>query len=101
MRKENEIAQRALDLYSGCMGLLTQILALVYQPFGGIFLCGDVILKNKSFIPGSNFLKILHQNKKQSSLLKMFPVFMVTVKNLNLLGNLWIAKKKITNRGEL
>jgi glucokinase len=95
VRQENEIAERALHLYYSCIGQVAQILALVYQPFGGIFLCGDVVLKDQSFIPGSNLLKNLHQNKKQSELLKEFPVFIVTVKNLNLLGNLWIARKKV------
>lgn len=95
VRHENKIAERALHLYYSCIGQVAQILALVYQPFGGIFLCGDVILKDQSFIPGSHLLKKLHQNKKQSALLKKFPVFIVTVKNLNLLGNLWIARKKI------
>ncbi len=95
VRHESVVAEKALHLYYSCIGQLAQILALVYKPFGGIFLCGDVILKDQSFIPGSNLLRILHQNKKQSSLLKMFPVFIVSVKNINLRGNLYISKKKI------
>lgn len=95
IQQKDKLSENALELFYRCTGKIAQILALAYQPFGGIFLCGDVIRKNQSFIPESGFLKELHKNGAQSHLLKRFPVYMVTKNNLNIMGNLWAARNQI------
>jgi len=95
IQQRDKISEKALELFFRCTGKIAQILALAYQPFGGIFLCGDVIRKNQSFIPKGGFLEELHGNVTQSNLLKMFPVYVVTKKNLNIIGNLWAARNQI------
>ena len=97
--QKDKLSKNALELFYRCTGKIAQILALAYQPFGGIFLCGDVIRKNQSFIPESGFLKELHKNGTQSHLLKMFPVYIVTKKNLNIMGNLRAARNHIKGNG--
>ena len=97
--QKDKLSKKALELFYRCTGKIAQILALAYQPFGGIFLCGDVIRKNQSFIPESGFLKELHKNGTQSHLLKMFPLYIVTKKNLNIMGNLRAARNHIKGNG--
>lgn len=99
IQQKDKLSENALELSYRCAGKIAQVLALAYQPFGGIFLCGDVIRKNQSFIPESRFLKELHKNGTQSHLLKMFPVYMVTKKNLNIMGNLSAARHQIKGNG--
>jgi len=98
IQQMDKLSEKALELFFRCTGKIAQILALAYQPFGGIFLCGGVIRKNQSFIPESGFLEELHGNAIQSNLLKMFPVYVVTKKNLNIIGNLWAARNQIKGK---
>ena len=96
LQRKDKIAELALELFFRCAGKAAQVLALIYQPFGGIFLCGDVIRKNKEFIRNSGFMEELHDNATLCKLLKIFPVYIIAKKNLNLIGNFWISG--ITNK---
>lgn len=99
IQHEDNRAEKALDLYLRCLGQAAQVLALAYQPFGGIFLCGDVIAKNRTFVAESGLMEVLHRNDQQAALVKMFPVYLITRKNLNIMGGLWAARNHL-NRTE-
>lgn len=82
--------QTSLDLYYRCAGTLAQIAALMFKPFGGIYLMGNSTRKNFSFIPQSSFLPALQNNPIQAALLGKFPVYLIT-DDLNLDGAARIA----------
>ncbi len=97
--KADDIAQRvtndssanlALNIYYQCTGALAQVLALTFQPYGGIYVAGASTRQNHLFIPDSPFLTELHKNTSHSSLLKAFPVYLIK-EELNLHGAAYVA----------
>lgn len=86
------LAEAALELYYRAVARVAQILALVYQPRGGIFLAGGSSRKNRAFILRGPFVRELQDNPAQGPLLAQFPVFLV-LEELNLRGALCAARE--------
>ena len=87
--------REALEMYYRCMAKVAQILALTFQPFGGIYLSGKSTIRNLSFIENSGFIFELQDNLKLGQLLKRFPVYVITQKDLNIRGALWACSERI------
>ena len=87
--------EEALDIYYRCMAKVAQILALTYQPFGGIYIGGESTRRNLSFVKKSRFISELHDNSKLGRLLERFPVYVITQSDLNIRGALWACREKI------
>jgi glucokinase len=88
-----EIAGQALNYFYRITGRLIQIMSLVIQPYGGIFLCGTSTVRNAEFIFRSDLLREIHNSLVRKELLEQFPVYLVTKENINLAGGLWAARK--------
>ena len=84
----------ALDCYYSIAGRLTQVVALAFQPFAGIYLAGGTTRKNLPFIGGSGYMENLHNNPVREELLKTFPVYLMP-EYMNLIGAMYLANTQI------
>ncbi len=87
--QKNEICFATMDIFYRCVGKLAQAIALIIQPYGGIFLCGSNTSKNEEIIINSQMLKELQTNYLRQEQLKQFPVYLVKDDDINLRGALW------------
>ena len=87
--------EEALEIYYRCVGRAAQLLALAFQPFGGIYLSGESTIRNLSFILKSGFLSELQDNPTLGRLLERFPVYAITHRELNIRGALWACRERI------
>ncbi len=84
-------AEQALSVFYTCAGYFCQLMALGFQPFGGVFIGGTSTVKNVDFIKNSPLLNAFLDNSAQKSLLTRFPVYLVKKSDLNLDGALWLG----------
>lgn len=80
----------ALNMFYQCCGALAQVLALTFQPYGGIYLGGESTRRNLGFIGNSPLLRQLQDNEVRGGLLREFPVYLVE-DELNLSGAAYAA----------
>jgi glucokinase len=95
IKRNDLLSEQALDLYYRCVGRMAQTMALLLQPYGGIFLCGHSINKNEIFIDHSGMIREIHSNKNQRDLLMQFPISIIKDEDINIKGGLWICKEMI------
>lgn len=88
----DETCAAALDFYYYAAGALTQVMALAFQPFAGIYLGGETTAKNISFIRHSAYVDSLQDNAVRNGLLRSFPVYLVP-EYMNLNGTLYLASR--------
>lgn len=91
IKRNDPLCINSMDMYCRCMGKVAQIMALVYKPYGGIFIGGDVSLRNSCFIKESSFVQEMQQNQIHRDLLKKFPIYLIK-KELNINGCFWIGR---------
>lgn len=84
-----EVCFETMDIFYRCVGKLAQAIALIVQPFGGIFLCGGNTAKNEEMIIKSRILEELQTNHLRQEQLEQFPVYLVKDEDINLRGALW------------
>jgi len=90
---KDEVCFEAMDLFYRCVGKLGQAIALIVQPFGGIFLCGGNTAKNENIIKKSRILDELQTNHLRQEQLEQFPVYLVKDDDVNLRGALWVCNR--------
>lgn len=90
----------ALNIYYRYAGALAQLLALCYQPLGGIYLAGETTIRNASFIQQSHFLAELHHSTTQRELLQSYPVYLIE-DEINLQGAAYLARLHINGNGQV
>lgn len=83
----------ALTCYYHAAGALTQVVALAFQPFAGIYLGGYTTAKNMVFIRHSSFVAKLQDNDLRRDLLQSFPVYLIPA-YMNLIGTQYLASRK-------
>lgn len=88
----DELCAAALDFYYHAAGALTQVVALAFQPFAGIYLSGSTTVNNISFIRRSSYIGGLQNNDIRKGLLQSFPVYLVP-QYMNLDGTLYLASR--------
>ena len=88
----DELCAAALDFYYYAAGALTQVVALAFQPFAGIYLGGGTTANNISFIRRSSYVDGLQDNAIRRGLLQSFPVYLVP-EYMNLEGTLYLASR--------
>ncbi|MCF7857852.1 MAG: glucokinase [Candidatus Cloacimonetes bacterium] len=88
----DEYAIEALDIFYRCAGRLIQAMALMAQPFNGIYLCGASTINNTKFIQQSNFVKELHNCSLRKKLLSQFPIYLISKPDINITGGLWAGR---------
>lgn len=95
VQKSDTRCQAAMDMFYRCVGALAQVLALTFQPYGGIYLAGESSRRNSLFIPQSPLLPELHNNPVRYDLLQTFPVYLVPA-DINLDGAACIASQQLS-----
>lgn len=93
VNENDELAIEALDLFYKLTGRLIQAMALMIQPYGGIYLCGSSTINNAKFIKQSKLIDELHNCLIRKQLLAQFPVYIIKKSDINLVGGLWAGKK--------
>ncbi|MBF8270578.1 MAG: hypothetical protein HW386_2287 [Gammaproteobacteria bacterium] len=86
----DKTCREALACYYHAAGALTQVVALAFQPFAGIYLGGETTTKNMAFIRHSSFVAKLQDNNQRRDLLQSFPVYLLPA-YLNLTGAQYLA----------
>ena len=89
----DKACREALACYYHAAGALTQVVALAFQPFAGIYLGGDTTAKNMAFIRHSSFVAKLQDNDLRRDLLQSFPVYLIP-EYMNLIGTQYLASRK-------
>ena len=93
LQNKDDFAVEALNYFYRVAGRIVQAMCLVVQPYGGVFLCGASTEKNADFIPGSDFLKEMHNSLVRKEMLEQYPVYIVTKRNINIAGGLWACRE--------
>lgn len=86
-------AIEALNIFYRCVGRLIQAMALMIQPYGGIYLCGASTINNNKFIMQSGLIEELHNCLIRQQLLIQFPVYIITKPDINIAGGLWACRR--------
>lgn len=81
-----EAAQKALELFATTYGAYVGNLALLYQPMGGIYVCGSVAAELKHWMQSSQFLNACLKKGRMSNIVKQTPIYLVTNSAINLQG---------------
>ena len=92
VNESDKNAIEALNIFYRCVGRIIQAMALMTQPYGGIFLCGESTIKNVKFIPESDLLKEFHNCQIRKQLLIQYPVYIITKPDINIAGGLWACR---------
>ncbi len=85
-------AIEALELFYRCTGRIIQAMALMIQPYGGIYLCGASTINNATFIQNSKLIEEFHNCLIRQQLLVQFPVYIITKPDINIAGGLWACR---------
>lgn len=85
----DERCQQALHYYYHFAARFSQLLALAYLSFGGLFLAGGSTRSNAPLISGEGFLASFRDNERMGPVLSQVPVFLVLAE-ITLLGS-WTA----------
>lgn len=85
-------ATESLNIFYGCVGRIMQAMALMIQPYGGIYLCGASTINNAKFILQSDMIKEFHNCLIRRQLLTQFPVYLITKPDINIAGGLWLCR---------
>ena len=93
VNRNDKYAIEALDIFYRCAGRIIQAMALMIQPYGGIYLCGASTIKNKQFIHQSRLIEELHNCLIRKQLLTQFPVYIIAKPDINIAGGLWACRR--------
>ena len=88
----DKYAIEALNIFYKCVGRIIQAMALMIQPYGGIYLCGASTINNAKFIHQSGLMEEFHNCLIRQQLLIQFPVYIITKPDINIAGGLWACR---------
>ena len=91
----DKYAVEALNIFYRCVGRIIQAMALMIQPYGGIYLCGASTINNAKFIHQSRLIEEFHNCLIRQQLLIRFPVYIITKPDINIAGGLWACRNII------
>ncbi len=91
----DKYAVEALNIFYRCVGRIIQAMALIIQPYSGIYLCGASTINNAKFIHQSGLIEELHNCLIRQQLLIQFPVYIITKSDINIAGGLWACRNII------
>ncbi|MCK5051351.1 MAG: glucokinase [Candidatus Cloacimonetes bacterium] len=88
----DKYAVEALNIFYRSVGRIIQAMALMIQPYGGIYLCGASTINNAKFIHQSGLMKEFHNCLIRQQLLTQFPVYLIKKPDINIAGGLWACR---------
>lgn len=81
-----EAAQKAIKLFATTYGAYVGNLALLYQPMGGIYVCGRVAAELQHWMQSPQFLNACLKKGRMSHIVQQTPIYLVTSSAINLQG---------------
>ena len=81
-----EAAQKAITLFATTYGAYVGNLALLYQPMGGIYVCGRVAAELQRWMQSPQFLNACLKKGRMSQIVRQTPIYLVTSSAINLQG---------------
>ena len=79
-------ARETMRLFARLCGAVAGNLALTCLPFGGLYLAGGVVQKNRALFASTAFLDAFHAKGRMAALLEQVPLRVVTESRVGLLG---------------
>ncbi|HVR44344.1 MAG TPA: glucokinase [Thermoanaerobaculia bacterium] len=87
----NPLARATFDLFVDVYGAEAGNLGLECLARGGVFLAGGIAAKNVGRFRDGRFVRAFTDKGRLSSLVRQFPVFVITNPKVGLLGAAWLA----------
>ena len=84
--KTDPLAEQALSLFMKIYGAKAGNLALNCLPKSGLYICGGIAAKNRSFLKNSHFMTSFNAKGRMQELMEQIPVKLVTNQEAGLLG---------------
>jgi glucokinase len=91
--KNIESADRALSLFVQIYGAYIGNIALIFKPYGGIFITGGVAAKMLQKMQSKSFINAYLNKGRMSTLVEQIPVYLVTNERIGVLGAMSEAAK--------
>jgi len=79
-------AESALDLFTNLYGAWVGNVALLYQPFGGLYVAGGVAVHMPERIQSPRFMAAATDKGRMRSVVERTPIFLITCKRLGVQG---------------
>jgi len=84
--EDNEAAGRALSLFVQIYGAYIGNIALLFKPYGGIYITGGIAAKILNKMQSEEFIDAYLNKGRMSSLVKQITVYLVTNESIGVLG---------------
>jgi glucokinase len=84
--ENDEVADRALSLFVQIYGAYTGNIALLFKPYGGIFITGGIAAKIANKMQSENFINAYLNKGRMRSLVEQIAVYLVTNERVGVLG---------------
>jgi glucokinase len=91
--KNNEAADRALSLFVQIYGAYIGNIALLYKPYGGIFITGGIAAKMVNRMQSEEFINAYFNKGRMRELVEQIAVYLVTNERVGVLGAMSEALK--------
>lgn len=91
--ENDEVADRALSLFVQIYGAYTGNIALLFKPYGGIFITGGIAAKIANKMQSENFINAYLNKGRMRSLVEQIAVYLVTNERVGVLGAMSEAVK--------
>ncbi len=91
--KIDEVADNAVSLFVQIYGAYVGNIALLFKPYGGIFITGGIAAKMLAKMQSEEFIKAYLNKGRMQELVKQIAVYLVTNKRVGVLGALSAAVK--------
>jgi glucokinase len=85
----NEVCKEIMTLFAQMLAAFASNIALIFMPFGGLYLAGGVVIKNQSLLLNNNlFMNTFEKNYNANigPLLKKVPVYIIKDYSISLYG---------------
>jgi glucokinase len=96
----DEIAIDAMRLFVRILAGFAGNLAMLFQPFAGLYIAGGIAPKIQKWLNSDEFIEYYSAKGRMSSLILRVPVILITNENVGLQGALSYAYKSIHSQGK-
>jgi len=90
-RDEDKTCSKVFELFARYFGRAAKNFALDSLPRGGLFIAGNISVKNKDMFKSADFIKEFLANNKQKDLLEKIPIFLILNNEINVYGACYAA----------
>ena len=96
----DDVSSRTLALFTRILAAFAGNLALLFQPFGGLYIAGGIAPKMQEWLKTGEFMEYYSAKGRMSHLVSCIPVILVLNEDLGLQGALAHGKTILTSNGK-